>query len=217
MSEKMALPLDVTDLSVSVPGRRLVDSLGFNASPGEIIAVLGRNGSGKSLTLHTLAGLRAPDSGAVLLQGMNIAQHKRQAAARLLALLPQVIDDIFPATVLDTALIGRHPHIAPFSWESTDDLEAARQALATMGLGAMHDRDILTLSGGERRRLAPGLFTRRADQPPRPPAPARNAGGIPQGRQQWRRRHGQPARCQSGGPVRRPLPAAVRGWPVAAR
>ena len=150
----MALPLDVTDLSVSVPGRRLVDSLGFNASPGEIIAVLGRNGSGKSLTLHTLAGLRAPDSGAVLLQGMNIAQHKRQAAARLLALLPQVIDDIFPATVLDTALIGRHPHIAPFSWESTDDLEAARQALATMGLGAMHDRDILTLSGGERRRLA---------------------------------------------------------------
>jgi iron complex transport system ATP-binding protein len=154
MSEKPALPLDVTNLSVSVPGRHLVDSLNINASPGEIIAVLGRNGSGKTLTLHTLAGLRAPDKGVVLLQGTDIAQHKRQAAARLLALLPQVIDDIFPATVLDTALIGRHPHIASFSWESADDLAAAQRALAIMGLAEMHNRDILTLSGGERRRLA---------------------------------------------------------------
>jgi iron complex transport system ATP-binding protein len=144
----------VSDLGVSVPGRQLVDGLSFAANCGEIIAVLGRNGSGKTLTMHTLAGLRAPDSGVVTLRGTNIAQLKRQAAARLLALLPQVIDDIFPATVLDTALIGRHPHIAPLSWESADDIAAARQALAIMGLADMHERDILTLSGGERRRLA---------------------------------------------------------------
>lgn len=144
----------VSDLGVCVPGRQLVDGLSFAANCGEIIAVLGRNGSGKTLTMHTLAGLRAPDSGVVTLRGTNIAQLKRQAAARLLALLPQVIDDIFPATVLDTALIGRHPHIAPFSWESADDIAAARQALAIMGLADMHERDILTLSGGERRRLA---------------------------------------------------------------
>ena len=55
---------------------------------------------------------------------------------------------------LDTALIGRHPHIASFSWESADDLAAAQRALAIMGLAEMHNRDILTLSGGERRRLA---------------------------------------------------------------
>jgi iron complex transport system ATP-binding protein len=147
-------PFRVADLGVSVPGRQLVAALAFAARAGEIIAILGRNGSGKTLTLHTLAGLRAADSGDVVLQGKDIARHPRREAARLLALLPQVIDDIFPATVLDTALIGRHPHIAPFSWESADDLAAARQALATMGLGEMHDRDILTLSGGERRRLA---------------------------------------------------------------
>lgn len=154
MSGTSAPPFHVSDLGVSVPGRRLVDSLRLDGRAGEIVAILGRNGSGKSLTLHTLAGLRAPDSGSVRLLGKDIAAYRRQEAARLLALLPQVIDDIFPATVLDTALIGRHPHIAPFSWESADDRAAARQALATMGLGDMHDRDILTLSGGERRRLA---------------------------------------------------------------
>ena len=74
--------------------------------------------------------------------------------ATLLALLPQDIDDIFPATVLDTALIGRHAHIGPLRWESATDMAAARTALETMQLGALEDRDILTLSGGERRRLA---------------------------------------------------------------
>ncbi len=154
MSGEKVPSFSVSDLGVSVPGRQLVSELTFAAQGGEIIAVLGRNGSGKTLTLHTLAGLREAESGAVQLASLDLAQHDRRVAAQNLALLPQVIDDIFPATVLDTALIGRHPHIAPFSWESADDIAAARQALATMGLDDLCDRDILTLSGGERRRLA---------------------------------------------------------------
>ena len=89
MSGKIAPAFQVSDLGVSVPGRQLVTSLGFDAKSGEIIAILGRNGSGKTLTLHTLAGLRAPDCGKVLLFGKDIAHHKRQEAARFLALLPQ--------------------------------------------------------------------------------------------------------------------------------
>ncbi len=128
--------------------------MNFEVRRGEIIAVLGRNGTGKSLTLLTLAGLRTPDAGRVRLLGDDISSQKRQHTAKHLALLPQVIDDIFPATVLDTALIGRHPHIAALSWESTEDYAAAEAALDTMGLYELRQRDILTLSGGERRRLA---------------------------------------------------------------
>ncbi len=146
--------LSATGLGVSVPGRQLVADLDFTAASGEIIAVLGQNGSGKTLTLHTLAGLRRPDSGSVRLLGDVLAEVRRQQAARALALLPQVIDDIFPATVMDTALIGRHPHIRPLAWESDTDIEAARDALSRMDLLGLLDRDVLTLSGGERRRLA---------------------------------------------------------------
>jgi iron complex transport system ATP-binding protein len=56
--------------------------------------------------------------------------------------------------VLDTALVGRHPHIGRFRWESPEDYEFARESLATVGIGNLADRDVLSLSGGERRRLA---------------------------------------------------------------
>ena len=146
--------LGCDNVAVRVPGRLLVDALSFELGRGEIVAVLGRNGAGKSLTLLTLAGLRAPDAGRIRLLGGDLAERSRQETAKHLALLPQFIDDIFPATVLDTALIGRHPHIAAFSWESADDVAAAEAALDAMGLHDLGQRDILTLSGGERRRLA---------------------------------------------------------------
>lgn len=121
---------------------------------GELVAVLGQNGAGKSLTLMTLAGLRLPDTGKVSLLGHDMLHTQRQTTAQHLALLPQVVDDIFPATVMDTVLIGRHPHIGRFRWESAHDFTIANDALRSMGLDALSSRDILTLSGGERRRLA---------------------------------------------------------------
>ena len=87
-------------------------------------------------------------------QNANVASSKRQQLAKHLALLPQHVDDIFPATVIDTALIGRHPHIGRLSWESEQDIDIAKAALASADLSALADRDVLTLSGGERRRLA---------------------------------------------------------------
>ncbi len=141
-------------LCVGVAGRRLIDHLDFDAAAGEFVAVLGRNGTGKTLTLHTLAGLRAADSGRILLNGTDLDGTSRGKIARQLALLPQHVDDIFPATVLDTALIGRHPHIGRFRWESAEDIRAADAALRSVGLDGFRERDVLTLSGGERRRLA---------------------------------------------------------------
>ena len=146
--------LEASGLRVSVPGRVLVDGLDMTLARGEFIAILGRNGSGKTLSLLTLAGLRQPDGGAIRLGGETIGVLRRQQVARQLALLPQDTDDIFPATVLDTALVGRHPHIGRFRWESPQDYELAHAALDTVGIGNLADRDVLSLSGGERRRLA---------------------------------------------------------------
>jgi iron complex transport system ATP-binding protein len=125
--------LEVSELRVSVPGRVLVDRLDMTLQRGEFIAVLGRNGTGKTL-----------DSGAISLGGEAIDALRRQQVAKHLALLPQDTDDIFPATVLDSR----------FRWESPEDYEFARESLATVGIGNLADRDVLSLSGGERRRLA---------------------------------------------------------------
>ena len=154
MQSELTRELRANGLDVDVAGRHLVRALDVAFEPGEIVAVLGKNGAGKSLLLHSLAGLRDTRPGSVTLGGVAIADMPRRAFALALALLPQDSDDVFPSSVLETALIGRHPHVGRFGWESREDLAIARGALATMGLADMADRDVLTLSGGERQRLA---------------------------------------------------------------
>ncbi len=146
--------LSCRELRVSVPGRTLVDGLTLELRRGELIAVLGQNGAGKTLSLLTLAGLREPAMGQVQMGAADIQETARADVARQLALLPQDVEDIFPATVADTALIGRHPHIDRLRWESAEDHAIADRALQTMGLADLARRDVLTLSGGERRRLS---------------------------------------------------------------
>ena len=140
-------------VDVAVAGRTLVQRLEFAAASGEFIAVLGRNGVGKTLTLHTLAGLRRPSAGSVMLDGREVGEWSHRERARRLALLPQLTEDPFPATVLETALIGRHPHLPFWQWEDESDLATARAALAAVGMAALTDRAVDSLSGGERRRL----------------------------------------------------------------
>src|SRR5260221_10152072 len=88
-----AMPLATQNVAVSVGARELVSNLTVSFAAGEFVAVLGRNGCGKTLTLHTLAGLREPASGTVLLDGIPANQHNRPAVARRLGLLAQDLED----------------------------------------------------------------------------------------------------------------------------
>lgn len=146
--------LECRGLAVSVPGRELVSGLTTAFRPGTVVAVLGRNGAGKSTLLHVLAGLRAPVAGEVRLHGQPLAEWPRREFALHVGLLPQASEDPFPGTVLETALVGRHPHIEFWQWESEEDVDAARRCLGLMDLAGIEGRDVATLSGGERRRLA---------------------------------------------------------------
>ncbi len=128
--------------------------LSLEAGPGELVAVLGRNGSGKTLTLHTLAGLRPCESGAVWLDDSPLESLRRRAIALRLGLLAQDLEESFVTTALEAVLIGRHPHLALWQWESGEDERIAREALAAVDLAAFSERRTDTLSGGEMRRVA---------------------------------------------------------------
>ena len=153
-SPAQGVPLSTKDVAVSVGARQLVSGLTVSFSPGEFVAVLGRNGCGKTLTLHTLAGLRAPAAGSVLLGGASVDQLDRRAVARRLGLLAQDLDEGFVTTALETVLIGRHPHLEFWQWESAEDGELARKALAAVDLADFSERRTDTMSGGEQRRMA---------------------------------------------------------------
>jgi len=146
--------LSAQGLKVTIAGIVVCRDLDFSVAPGQCWAILGRNGAGKTTLLHTLAGLRAPASGAIALDGRPLATLPAREVARIRGLLTQDDSDAFGATVLETALIGRHPHLSRWQWESGEDLRIAREALASMDLAGAEQRDVRTLSGGERRRAA---------------------------------------------------------------
>jgi iron complex transport system ATP-binding protein len=158
--------LAAVNVSVRAGARELVRELSVQFAPGEVVAILGRNGSGKTLTLHTLAGLRRAAGGEVWLDGAPLLQFKRRSVALRLGLLPQDLEDAFVTTAMETVLIGRHPHLALWQWETAEDERLAHEALAAVDLQDFAVRHTDTLSGGEQRRVAvaallaqqPGIF-----------------------------------------------------------
>lgn len=141
-------------LTVEIGDILVCRELDFALKPGQCWGLLGANGTGKTTLLHTLAGLIPPKAGEIRLNGQSLPHIPRRTRARQLGLLPQDNHDPLPATVLETALIGRHPHLHAWQWESAQDLAIARQALTAVELAQAEQRQTGTLSGGERRRLA---------------------------------------------------------------
>jgi iron complex transport system ATP-binding protein len=146
--------LTAYEIGVQAGTRELVRALSLQFTGGEVVAILGRNGSGKTLTLHTLAGLRAPAAGVIRIDGTAVPQMSRRAVALKLGLLPQDIEDAFVTTALESVLIGRHPHLALWQWETAQDEQLARAALKSVDLSDFALRRTDTLSGGEQRRVA---------------------------------------------------------------
>ncbi|MHB0775364.1 ABC transporter ATP-binding protein [Halomonas sp. WWR20] len=146
--------LETRELIIDVPGRAAGRPLNLRLEPGQIWGILGPNGAGKTTLLHTLAGLRPPRSGQVLLGERPLPTLRRREVAQQLGLVFQERQDGFPATVLETALVGRHPFLSPWRMESAEDLHIATQALARLDVAHLEQRLVSTLSGGERQRVA---------------------------------------------------------------
>ena len=153
--DALQVPFKVERLDLRMGDVQVATDLGFEVYPGEMVAILGRNGVGKSTLLSCLAGLpRGVWSGDVFLGGQSYQALGDRAAACWRGWLPQKQQDQFSATVLETVLSGRHPHLSRWAWESADDHALAMASLTAVDMADFAGRDVLTLSGGERQRVA---------------------------------------------------------------
>jgi iron complex transport system ATP-binding protein len=150
----MSTLLEAQQLRVAVPGRTLIESFEGAIRAGEFIALLGGNGAGKSLLLRTLAGLRAPSNGKVLVDGRDIATISRREIATRLGFLPQDPDAPPQGSLRENVLLGRFSHLGFWEAAGADDAKRVARALADVGLEALAARELGTLSGGEQRRAA---------------------------------------------------------------
>ncbi len=151
------------DVSVAAGGRTLLSGLDFALRRGEVVGLIGRNGVGKTTLLRVATAVLPPVKGRVRIEGRAIDDLSRRALARRVALVPQDLHVLFPFRVGELVLMGRAPHHSLLGLESQADERLARAALERLGLGDLADREITTLSGGERQLV---LFARALVQEP---------------------------------------------------
>lgn len=132
---------------------RILNGVDFAPARGETVGLIGPNGSGKSSLLRILAGIVAPDTGTVTLDGTELKAMRRKQIARKVAMVDQHSDTEVDISVLDVVRLGRIPHQGIFAGNSAADDKSIGKALAATGLTCKSDRLWHTLSGGERQRV----------------------------------------------------------------
>jgi len=130
-----------------------LETTSFQAKPGEIVAILGPNASGKSTLLNLIAGALAPLSGRILLDGFVTHSLTPRTRAQRIAMVQQESRLLFPARAWEFVLQGRHARGRSLRFESDDDVRIAENALAQVGASDLSDRWMNQISGGERQRV----------------------------------------------------------------
>jgi iron complex transport system ATP-binding protein len=130
-----------------------LDRVSLRVGPRELVAVGGPNGSGKTTLVRALLGLLPIEGGAAMLDGKPIASWRRGSLAKVVGVVPQREDIVFPLTVAQTVMLGRYPHLGPLAPEGPVDREAVLKALRRCDVESLAQRKVDTLSGGEWQRV----------------------------------------------------------------
>ena len=146
--------LSCHNLALTIGGKQVVTGLEHTFEAGQFWGLMGSNGIGKTTLMKCFAGLIVPDSGTVSLNNTDILQMKRKQVAKQVGMMQQHTVYVFDATVLQTVLTGRHPHLGNWQQESKTDHDMALKAIEQVGLEGLENRSVTGLSGGEARRLA---------------------------------------------------------------
>jgi ABC-type cobalamin/Fe3+-siderophores transport system ATPase subunit len=149
------LILDVRDVTFRYPGvlRDALRGVSLGVSGGELVALLGPNGSGKTTLVRVALGLQTPPAGSALVHGRAAAEWPRRELARVVGVVPQREDNLFPQRVRETVRLGRYPRLGAFGREREEDRVAVDRALERCDVAGLADRWLWTLSGGEYQRV----------------------------------------------------------------
>jgi iron complex transport system ATP-binding protein len=130
-----------------------IRDLTFSVGAGEIFGVIGPNAAGKTTVIRLLSKVLEPARGDIVLDGENLGRLSRASLAKKVAVVSQDVPASLPYTVEDLVLMGRFPHAPRRFFEGRGDVEAAREAMAAVGVLALGRETLDRLSGGERQRV----------------------------------------------------------------
>ena len=156
--------LEIDGVSAGYGKVQVLRDISFGVHDGEIVALLGPNGCGKTTLLRVIGKLLEPTAGSVRVVGRDVLRMSQAEFSRIVASVAQVHRTTFPFTALDILLTGRMPYVSVFSSPDADDVRFCREVLEWFGIGHLEKQPISMLSGGERQLV---MIARALAQEPR--------------------------------------------------
>ncbi|OZC77545.1 histidinol phosphatase [Rhodococcus sp. 06-418-1B] len=134
--------------------REVLHGIDFRVRPGEVLGLVGPNGSGKTTALRCCYRALTPTAGTVLVDGVDAHAMKRSELARTVGVGTQEPEASVGLTVRQSVALGRVPHRGWFDRPAGSDADIVEQCLDRVDLTGLAERDVGALSGGERQRVA---------------------------------------------------------------
>ena len=145
------MSLVIENLSFRYGGREVLHEISFAAEVGELLAILGPNGVGKTTLFKCVMGLERPCAGRILADGTDLSALSPRARAHRVALIPQVHPLSFRYSVFDMVLMGTSHQLSSFAVPGERERAAARAALERVNVAHLSERPFDRLSGGEQQ------------------------------------------------------------------
>jgi iron complex transport system ATP-binding protein len=143
--------LKIKDVEFSYASVPILKDVCIELATSEMLGVVGPNGAGKSTLLRCIDRILKPQRGSILLDEREIKKMSRMELARKMGYIPQSSAQVFPATVFDTVLMGRRPHVG---WRSSEkDTKKVLETLQMLNIKSFAMRDINELSGGQQQKV----------------------------------------------------------------
>ena len=147
------MAIDVRTLSFSYGGAPVLQNVSFSARGGEVIALLGPNGVGKSTLFRCLLGFLKPQRGEVRIDGKALSDFSRRALAREIAYIPQSYSPTFNYTVRESVLMGVTAKLGALESPTAEQQVLVMRTLSQLGIAHLAERGSRKISGGERQLM----------------------------------------------------------------
>lgn len=145
--------LSINSLHVAYDKHDVLQDLNLQLDRGELLGLIGPNGSGKTSLIRALSGVIKPTAGEIYIEGKELSTFSEGGRARLLAVVPQSAQLPPAFTVFECVALGRTPHLAWLGRLGQSDLKHIHAAMQAAEISHLSDRRAGELSGGEQQRV----------------------------------------------------------------